>query len=153
MSPPPSAKGARRRDPEPSEPLGSGPRVKTCSSSCLSWLHPLRSWSLRQTRGGSIPCTRSITPLLRSENDKMDKLEQDALQDCVRGIIEKCVASLIAVGCSNETALRLLMIQGAIRMNDAAEVRSVIKSIESGLIDDDDDEDDDHCGLEGERLG
>src|ERR1700738_4647990 len=53
MSPPPSAKGARRRDPEPSEPLGSGPRVKTCSSSCLSWLHPLRSWSLRQTRGGS----------------------------------------------------------------------------------------------------
>jgi hypothetical protein len=103
--------------------------------------------------GHAIPCTRSITPLLRSENDKMDKLEQDALQDCVRGIIEKCVASLIAVGCSNETALRLLMIQGAIRMNDAAEVRSVIKSIESGLIDDDDDEDDDHCGLEGERLG
>jgi hypothetical protein len=83
----------------------------------------------------------------------MDKLEQDALQDCVRGIIEKRVASLIAVGCSNETALRLLMIQGAIRMNDAAEVRSVIKSIESGLIDDDDDEDEDHCGLEGERLG
>src|SRR6516225_1125113 len=33
--------------------LGSGPRVKTCSSSYLSWLHPLRSWSLRQTRGGS----------------------------------------------------------------------------------------------------
>jgi hypothetical protein len=27
--------------------------VKTCSSSCSSWLHPLRSWSLRQTRGGS----------------------------------------------------------------------------------------------------
>jgi hypothetical protein len=39
--------------PEPSEPLGSGPRVKTCSSSCSSWLHPLRSWSLRPTRGGS----------------------------------------------------------------------------------------------------
>src|ERR1700675_2228637 len=54
MSPPPSARGAGRRDPEPSEPLGSGPRVKTCSSSCLSWLHPLRSWSLRQTRGGSV---------------------------------------------------------------------------------------------------
>src|SRR4030095_13563535 len=54
MSPPPSAKGARRRDPEPSEPRGPGPQPKTCSSSCLSWLHPLRSWSLRQTRGGSI---------------------------------------------------------------------------------------------------
>src|SRR6266702_1579018 len=53
MSPPPSVRGARWRDPEPSEPHGPGPRVKTCSSSCLSWLHPLRSWSLRQTRGGS----------------------------------------------------------------------------------------------------
>src|SRR5450631_1838837 len=64
MSPPPSAKGARRRDPEPSEPLGSGPRVKTCSSSCLSWLHPLRSWSLRQTRGGSIAEGTSTRELL-----------------------------------------------------------------------------------------
>jgi two-component system, sensor histidine kinase PdtaS len=27
--------------------------VKTCSSSCLSWLHFLKSWSLRQSRGGS----------------------------------------------------------------------------------------------------
>src|SRR4051812_31057510 len=54
MSPPPSAKGARRRDPEPCEPHGPGPRAKTCSSYCLSWLHPLRSWSLRQTRGGSV---------------------------------------------------------------------------------------------------
>src|ERR1700691_3569805 len=46
--------GARWRDPEPSEPLWPGPRVKICSSSCLSWLHPLRSWSLRQTRRGSV---------------------------------------------------------------------------------------------------
>ena len=45
---------ARSRDPEPSELHGPGPRVKTCSSSCLSWLHPLRSWSLRQARGGSL---------------------------------------------------------------------------------------------------
>src|SRR5262249_30878649 len=55
MSPPPSATGARRRDPEPSGPHDRGPQAKTCSSSCLSWLHPLRSWSLRHTRGGS-PC-------------------------------------------------------------------------------------------------
>src|SRR6476661_1995718 len=53
MSLPPSAMGARSRDPEPSELHGLGPRVKICSWSCLSWLHPLRSWSLRQTRGGS----------------------------------------------------------------------------------------------------
>src|SRR6266699_3674126 len=58
MSPPPTARGARSRDPEPSEPHGPGPRVNTCSSSCLSWLHPLRSWSLRQTRGGSFRLLR-----------------------------------------------------------------------------------------------
>src|SRR6476469_883844 len=45
---------ARSRDPEPSEPLGLGPRVKTCSSSCSSWPHLLKSWSLRQSRGGSM---------------------------------------------------------------------------------------------------
>jgi hypothetical protein len=28
-------------------------QARTCSLSCLSWLHPLKSWSLRQTRGGS----------------------------------------------------------------------------------------------------
>jgi hypothetical protein len=28
---------------KPSESRGPGPRMKTCSSSCLSWLHPLRS--------------------------------------------------------------------------------------------------------------
>jgi hypothetical protein len=41
------------RDPAPSAPRVRAPRAKTCSSSCLSWLHLLRSWSLRQTRGGS----------------------------------------------------------------------------------------------------
>src|SRR4051812_2287715 len=54
MSPPPSERGDRSHDPGPSGPLGPGPRVKTCLSSCLSWLHPLMSWSLRQTRGGSV---------------------------------------------------------------------------------------------------
>jgi len=29
------------------------PRAQTCSSSCSSWLHLLRSWSLRQAWGGS----------------------------------------------------------------------------------------------------
>ena len=27
--------------------------MRICSSSCLSWLHLLKSWSLRQSRGGS----------------------------------------------------------------------------------------------------
>src|SRR6476646_11355492 len=58
MLSPPSVTGARSRDPEPSGSLAPAPRVKTCSSSCLSWLHPLRSWSLQQTRGGSCPNLR-----------------------------------------------------------------------------------------------
>lgn len=53
-SPPPSARDARSRDPKPSEPHAPGPRLKTCSLSCSSWLHLLKSWSLRQSRGGSL---------------------------------------------------------------------------------------------------
>src|SRR5882672_6777603 len=52
--PPPSARHARPRAPEPSEPHGSALQVRICSSSCLSWLHLLKSWSLRQSRGGSV---------------------------------------------------------------------------------------------------
>jgi hypothetical protein len=51
------------RDSEPSEPRELGPRVKICSWSCSSWFHPLRSWSLQQTRDGSRPslrCARSV---------------------------------------------------------------------------------------------
>src|SRR4029077_8423364 len=46
--------GARPRGPEPSGPRGPGPREKTCCWSASSWLHLLRSWSLRSTRGGSV---------------------------------------------------------------------------------------------------
>src|SRR5262245_43393602 len=50
---PPTATHAHPRDPPPSAPHGRGPQAKTCSLSCSSWLHLLRSGSLRQTRGGS----------------------------------------------------------------------------------------------------
>src|ERR1019366_8861644 len=43
----------RLRVPEPSVPHGSELPERTCSLSCLSWLHLLKSWSLRQSRGGS----------------------------------------------------------------------------------------------------
>ena len=46
-------RGMLARDPKPSAPRGLAPRARTCSSSCLSWLHLLRSWSLRSTRRGS----------------------------------------------------------------------------------------------------
>src|SRR5882672_1049842 len=52
--PPPSARHVRPHGPEPSAPHGSALQVRICSSSCLSWLHLLKSWSLRQSRGGSI---------------------------------------------------------------------------------------------------
>ncbi|RZF59205.1 winged helix-turn-helix domain-containing protein, partial [Sphingomonas populi] len=42
------------RDPISSEPHGREPRVKTCSLSCSYRLRLLRSWSLRQSRGGSV---------------------------------------------------------------------------------------------------
>src|SRR5271169_5962798 len=51
--PPPSARHARPHDPEPSAPLETALQERICSSSCLSWLHLLKSWSLRQSRGGS----------------------------------------------------------------------------------------------------
>src|SRR5262249_13825864 len=46
---------ARPRGPQPSGPRAPGPREKTCCWSASSWLHLLRSWSLRSTRGGSTP--------------------------------------------------------------------------------------------------
>jgi hypothetical protein len=46
--PPPSAMHARLNDPKPSAPHGREPRWKICSSYCSSWLHLLRSWSLRR---------------------------------------------------------------------------------------------------------
>src|SRR5690606_872899 len=44
----------RRGARQPSGPRVRGPQVKTCSSSCSSWLLLLTSRSLRETRGASI---------------------------------------------------------------------------------------------------
>ncbi|MGI4793965.1 MAG: LysR substrate-binding domain-containing protein [Janthinobacterium lividum] len=44
----------RARGPAPFAPRAHGPRAQTCSSSCSYRLYLLRSWSLRQTRGGSL---------------------------------------------------------------------------------------------------
>src|SRR3954465_16061125 len=50
----PIATDAHVRDPAPAVQRGNGSQAKTCCLSDCSWLHPLKSWSLRQTRGGSI---------------------------------------------------------------------------------------------------
>jgi hypothetical protein len=57
------------------------------------------------------------------------------LNSRVRGIVESAIASLVAVGLSNQGALSLLMTQSAIRMHNAADVREVLKSIGDGLVD------------------
>src|SRR3954454_11096104 len=49
----PIATDAHVRDPAPAVQRGNGSQAKTCCLSDCSWLHPLKSWSLRQTRGGS----------------------------------------------------------------------------------------------------
>lgn len=60
-SKPPSARRARSHDPAPSVRPARALQAKTSSGSlaCPS-LHPLKSWSLRQTRGGS--CHGAILP-------------------------------------------------------------------------------------------
>src|SRR3954453_3689073 len=49
----PIATDAHVRDPAPAVQRGNGSQAKACCLSDCSWLHPLKSWSLRQTRGGS----------------------------------------------------------------------------------------------------
>src|SRR4051812_28553249 len=50
----PIATDAHVRDPAPAVQRGNGSQAKTCCLSDCSWLHPLKSWSLRQIRGGSL---------------------------------------------------------------------------------------------------
>src|SRR5205807_2412001 len=47
-------------DRTPCGPRETGPRRKTCSSLACSSLHPLKAWSLRQTRRGSVPIDQEI---------------------------------------------------------------------------------------------
>ena len=79
----------------------------------------------------------------------MQKVERDAIESCVVGVIERAISSMMTIGCSNQAALSLLMNQSAIRIQlsyGTAEVRKLLRSIEGQLVDDDDD-DDDHCAL------
>src|SRR5207302_10584515 len=56
----PSATDAHVRDRGPTAPRGNAPQAKTCCLSACSWLHLLKSWSLRQTRGGSPDATSDV---------------------------------------------------------------------------------------------
>jgi hypothetical protein len=70
----------------------------------------------------------------------------EALNATVRGIVERAIASLQAIGMTNEGALQLLAIQATIRMDDVAAVRCLLKSIEDGLPVEGDDDDDHTTG-------
>src|SRR5664280_2722053 len=78
--PPPTARHVGPHGPEPSAPHGSGPQERICSSSCLSWLHLLKSWSLRQSRGGSL---LRLTALTEAEHESYKKKIWSALE-CVK---------------------------------------------------------------------
>jgi tRNA C32,U32 (ribose-2'-O)-methylase TrmJ len=82
-----------------------------------------------------------------SRKSEMKKVERDALESCVKGIIEHAISALQAIGMTNDAALKLLMIQASIRMEDTAELRRVLKSIKDGLAGNDDDD----CGVDRRR--
>src|SRR5438128_12303254 len=60
---PPIASHARPAAPTPAAPPAPAPPVRT--RSVVPWLHPLKSWSLRQSRGGSEPGERLLWLLPR----------------------------------------------------------------------------------------
>jgi hypothetical protein len=93
--------------------------------------------------GRSIQGTPFINQLLQRGKIVMNKAEQDKKEFDVRAIIEDTITNLVMQGLTNLSALKLLMIQAAIRIDNAADVREVLKSIADMLVDDDDDEGDD----------
>src|SRR6478609_4270972 len=66
---PTTARRGRLRDPAPSVPPAAGPQAKTGSRSSWSWLHLLKGWSLRQTRGGSL--------LIQAEREDLLEILED----------------------------------------------------------------------------
>jgi hypothetical protein len=65
----------------------------------------------------------------------MEKKEFDVITT-----VEDSITNLVLLGMKRKSALSLLVTQAAIRMDNAADVREVLRSIESGLVDDDDDD-------------
>ncbi len=94
---------------------------------------------LMQAAGRWTRAIRSTTALPPSENRVMNEAEIEKKQFDVRAIIEDAITSLRMAGLTNQGALKLLMVQSAIRMDNAADVREVMASIESGLVEDGDD--------------
>ncbi|WP_238122477.1 MULTISPECIES: Rha family transcriptional regulator, partial [unclassified Xanthobacter] len=72
--------------PAPTEPRGHGPRRRTCSSSCSSWLQSLRSGSLRQSRRGSaVNFNASSYTDPTGRNLRSFNMDRDGFTDLVLG--------------------------------------------------------------------
>lgn len=67
----------------------------------------------------------------------------DDLNDQIRNIIDEAIRSLVAIGCQNETACGLLVIQGTIRMRDREKIRELRDFLDCCDVDDDEDGGDD----------
>ena len=66
----------------------------------------------------------------------------DDLNDQIRNTIDEAIRSLVAVGCSHETACGLLVIQGTIRMRDREKIAELRDFLDSCCeVGDDDDGD------------
>src|SRR5258708_32812649 len=63
----PIATDAHVRGPGPAAQRANGSQAKTCCLSACSWLHLLKSWSLRSTRGGSPSHARMVLRRFRKE--------------------------------------------------------------------------------------
>ena len=56
-----------------------------------------------------------------------DKQEAEAIQHVVRGVIERTIASLQGIGMTHDGACHLMIIQGAIRLSDDAELKRLVE--------------------------
>ncbi|RTE92444.1 hypothetical protein [Bradyrhizobium sp. LVM 105] len=66
----------------------------------------------------------------------------DDLNDQIRNTINETISSLVAVGCSHETACGLLVVQGMIRMRDREKIAELRDFLDSCTEVGDDDEGD-----------
>jgi hypothetical protein len=58
-----------------------------------------------------------------------NKEEGGALDAAVRGVVERAIASLMAIGMTHEDALSLLVLQSVIRMRDMAAARRLLQRL------------------------
>src|SRR5262249_37439145 len=94
---------ARPRGPQPSGPRAPGPREKTCCWSASSWLHLLRSWSLRSTRGGS-------KAMMVADKAGLEVLVADQLSYGHSGGVIETKEQFIAVIANKKTVYKSIML-------------------------------------------